>query len=62
MNVCLNCVFFTTKKEVGPGGWCHRYPPQLVCEVGTNALMNQTSQFFPWMEDHEWCGEWKQRP
>ena len=52
---CYGCKFFKRRNE--QGGYCWRYPPQLVYEVGFHGASGQVSQHFPYMENTEWCGE-----
>lgn len=51
---CKNCKFFKRLRE--RGGHCLRYPPQLVFEKNQGAI-GQATQYFPYMENDEWCGE-----
>jgi hypothetical protein len=53
---CNNCKFFRRANE--RGGFCLRYPPQLVHEVGFHGTGSQVTQHFPYMEN-DWCGEWQ---
>lgn len=59
MPQCYGCKFFARDNE--RGGHCHRYPPQIICEVGTQAINNQAQQYFPYMENTDWCGEHQPR-
>jgi hypothetical protein len=56
-DLCISCHFFEHKDE--HGGWCHRFPPQLVHETFENMSRGQTMQYFPWIQSNEWCGEHK---
>jgi hypothetical protein len=59
MFTCESCRFF---HSLGNGGYCRRYPPQLVHEIVGSIERSQTAQYFPYMEKAKWCGEWKDKP
>lgn len=44
------------------GGLCRRYPPVVVCLVGSDnygGTTSHTEEHLPYTTDEDWCGEWK---
>lgn len=57
MRMCKSCDFFVVYKDTN-GGHCHRYPPQLYVMRFENVPPQVISEQ-PYMEQAEWCGEYK---
>lgn len=53
---CIDCKFFQ-RQEKQEGGWCHRYPPQLIYDSDDD----ETYSWFPYVALEEWCGEFQQK-
>jgi hypothetical protein len=57
---CSECRFFKgPTPRTDRGGYCHRFPPQIIYESYNNENHGQITQHFPWMENTEWCGEFR---
>lgn len=64
---CIKCWFFTVAAfgaaQCGPEpepiiGECHRYPPPHRHHLPNGKVDNVS--YFPFVNDDDWCGEWKQ--
>lgn len=57
---CVTCHFFVKQSRLD-GGWCHRYPPQIIAtgnfQEGYGELSCET--YFPNVGPTEWCGEYQ---
>jgi hypothetical protein len=52
---CETCRFWKPVNEYG--GWCKRYPPQLVVLAVHDPAHSSPETHFPWSAATEWCGE-----
>ena len=56
---CGNCRFWEREESGRSSGWCQRYPPQPVAAGDSMDVQNWCQ--FPWVDEDEWCGEFKSR-
>ena len=54
---CSTCKFALKVDE--HGGYCRRYPGQVVSVYYPNSQSSEVDTYLPYKGKDDWCGEWK---